>query len=231
MVDVLSKAQSQVKSSSHSLYTALKRLFHTLVVSTVFALVVVLILLLQQYQNDWLTVQTRFSGESIARQYAKLLQPAFIADQLTSEGLEIDAGTALLNNIARRDYIESVAAILINEPHILALSVFDKDGRYIAPLPQIESVVSMSQSQSVTPLTYVGVITDDNENLLGYVNIHMNTQAVLESPLTLRYQLALIACILVFLALMLGIYLTRAFYKSRPWFIQVIESIRNKEKR
>ncbi|CAA0270171.1 hypothetical protein RJ41_03600 [Alteromonas marina] len=231
MVDVLSKAQSQVKSSSHSLYTALKRLFHTLVVSTVFALVVVLILLLQQYQNDWLTVQTRFSGESIARQYAKLLQPAFIADQLTSEGLEIDAGTALLNNIARRDYIESVAAILINEPHILALSVFDKDGRYIAPLPQIESVVSMSQSQSVTPLTYVGVITDDNENLLGYVNIHMNTQAVLESPLTLRYQLALIACILVFLALMLGIYLTRAFYKSRPWFIQVIESKRNKEKR
>ncbi len=231
MVDVLSKAQSQVKSSSHSLYTALKRLFHTLVVSTVFALVVVLILLLQQYQNDWLTVQTRFSGDSIARQYAKLLQPAFIADQLTSEGLEIDAGTALLNNIARRDYIESVAAILINEPHILALSVFDKDGRYIAPLPQIESVVSMSQSQSVTPLTYVGVITDDNENLLGYVNIHMNTQAVLESPLTLRYQLALIACILVFLALMLGIYLTRAFYKSRPWFIQVIESKRNKEKR
>lgn len=231
MVDVLSKAQSQVKSSSHSLYTALKRLFHTLVVSTVFALVVVLILLLQQYQNDWLTVQTRVSGESIARQYAKLLQPAFIADQLTSEGLEIDAGTALLNNIARRDYIESVAAILINEPHILALSVFDKDGRYIAPLPQIESVVSMSQSQSVTPLTYVGVITDDNENLLGYVNIHMNTQAVLESPLTLRYQLALIACILVFLALMLGIYLTRAFYKSRPWFIQVIESKRNKEKR
>ena len=231
MVDVLSKAQSQVKSSSHSLYTALKRLFHTLVVSTVFALVVVLILLLQQYQNDWLTVQTRFSGESIARQYAKLLQPAFIADQLTSEGLEIDAGTALLNNIARRDYIESVAAILINEPHILALSVFDKDGRYIAPLPQIASVVSMSQSQSVTPLTYVGVITDDNENLLGYVNIHMNTQAVLESPLTLRYQLALIACILVFLALMLGIYLTRAFYKSRPWFIQVIESKRNKEKR
>lgn len=231
MVDVLSKAQSQVKSSSHSLYTALKRLFHTLVVSTVFALVVVLILLLQQYQNDWLTVQTRFSGESIARQYAKLLQPAFIADQLTSENLETDAGTALLNNIARRDYIESVAAILINEPHILALSVFDKDGRYIAPLPQIESVVSMSQSQSVTPLTYVGVITDDNENLLGYVNIHMNTQAVLESPLTLRYQLALIACILVFLALMLGIYLTRAFYKSRPWFIQVIESKRNKEKR
>ncbi|MFZ8198136.1 hypothetical protein [Alteromonas portus] len=230
MVDVLSRAQSQDKNNSHSLYTALKRLFHTLMVSTVFALVIVLILLLQQYQNDWLTVQTRFSGESIARQYAKLLQPAFVADELASQSLETEAGSALSSNVAQREYIESVAAILLDEPHILALSVFDKDGRYIAPLPQIESVVAMSQSQSVTPLTYVGVITDNSDNLLGYVNIHMNTQAVLKSPLTLRYQLAFISCILVFLALMLGIYLTRAFYKSRPWFIQVIESKRKKNK-
>lgn len=208
----------------------LKRLFHTIVVSTVFALIVVLLLLFQQYQNDWLTVQTRFSGESIARQYAKLLQPAFIADEVSNRETGVDTDKVPPTTPSQREYIESVTSILVDEPHILALSVFDKDGRYIAPLPQIESVVSMSQSQSVTPLTYVGVITDD-ESLLGYVNIHINTQAVLESPLTLRYQLALIACILVFLALMLGIYLTRAFYKSRPWFIQVIESKRGKEKR
>ncbi len=231
LVDGLSKATPQSKNDSHSLYTVLKRLFHTIVVSTVFALIVVLLLLFQQYQNDWLTVQTRFSGESIARQYAKLLQPAFIADALTNQETEIDAEATLSNTLSQREYIESVASILVNEPHILALSVFDKDGRYIAPLPQIDSVVSLSQSQSVTPLTYVGVISDGDDNLLGYVNIHMNTQAVLESPLTLRYQLALIASILIFLALMLGIYLTRAFYKSRPWFIQVIESKRNKEKR
>ncbi|WP_438823662.1 hypothetical protein [Alteromonas sp. S015] len=230
MVDWLNKAASQSKNDSHSLYTVLKRLFHTIVVSTVFALIVVLLLLFQQYQNDWLTVQTRFSGESIARQYAKLLQPAFIADEVSNRETGVDADKVPPTTPSQREYIESVASILVDEPHILALSVFDKDGRYIAPLPQIESVVSMSQSQSVTPLTYVGVITDD-ESLLGYVNIHINTQAVLESPLTLRYQLALIACILVFLALMLGIYLTRAFYKSRPWFIQVIESKRGTEKR
>ncbi|CAB9494676.1 conserved protein of unknown function [Alteromonas macleodii] len=226
MLNVLSKAPSQSKSNSHSLYTALKRLFHTLIVSTVFALVIVLILLLQQYQSDWLTVQTRFSGESIARQYAKLLRPAFEADQAANQGTEVRADSTLSSTLAQRNYIESVATVLVKEPHILALSVFDKDGRYIAPLPQIDSVVSMSQSQGVTPLTYVGVITDDNDNVLGYVNIHMDTQAILESPLALRYQLALIACILVFLALMLGIYLTRAFYKSRPWFIQAIESMR-----
>ena len=189
-----------------------------------FALVIVLILLLQQYQSDWLTVQTRFSGESIARQYAKLLRPAFEAVQEREES----SNSALSSTLAQRNYIESVAAILTKEPHILALSVFDKDGRYIAPLPQIDSVVSMSQTQSVTPLTYVGVITDNNASVLGYVNIHMDTQTILESPLALRYQLTFIACILVFLTLILGIYLTRAFYKSRPWFIQAIESIRKK---
>ncbi len=228
MLNVLSKAPSQSKSTSHSLYTALKRLFHTLIVSTVFALVIVLILLLQQYQSDWLTVQTRFSGESIARQYAKLLRPAFDAQQVANRESEADSGSTRSSTHAQRNYIESVAAVLIKEPHILALSVFDKDGRYIAPLPQIDSVVTMSQAQSVTPLTYVGVITDNDDNVLGYVNIHMDTQTILESPLALRYQLTFIACILVFLTLILGIYLTRAFYKSRPWFIQAIESIRKK---
>ncbi|XTV66035.1 hypothetical protein VYL94_13050 [Alteromonas sp. 4B03] len=228
---MLSKAPSQSKSNPHSLYTALKRLFHTLIVSTVFALVIVLILLVQQYQNDWLTVQTRFSGESIARQYAKLLQPAFIIDNVPVEENESSSSSVLSGNFSQREYIESVALILANEPHILALSVFDKDGRYIAPLPQIDSVVALSQMQRVTPLTYVGAITDNSGNLMGYVNIHMDTQEVLKSPLTLRYQLAFIACILVFLALLLGIYLTRAFYKSRPWFVQVIESKRNKSKR
>ncbi|CAA0340718.1 conserved hypothetical protein [Alteromonas infernus] len=222
MVNVLNKATTQTKNDSHSLYTALKRLFHTLVVSTVFALIVVLLLLVQQYQNDWLTVQTRSTGESIARQYAKLLQPAFFTQDrpMLGQNQKAESESAL----TQRQYIESVATVLKNEPHILALSVFDKNGRYIAPLPQIDSIVAISQSQNVTPLTYVEAINDDKGNLLGYVNIHMNTQAVLESPLTLRYQLALIACILVFLALMLGIYLTRAFYKSRPWFIHVIES-------
>lgn len=220
MDDVLNKAAAYKKNDAHSLYTALKRLFHTLIVSTVFALIVVLLLLFQQYQSDWLTVQTRYSGESIARQYAKLLQPAFIAEDLGNSASRSDASASQ----SQRDYIDTVASVLVDEPHILALAVFDKDGRYIAPLPKINSVVELSQSQHVTPLTYVGMITDKEGNLLGYVNIHIDTQAVLESPLTLRYQLALIAGILVFLALLLGVYLTRAFYKSRPWFIQVIES-------
>jgi membrane protein len=200
----------------HTVYTAVKRLFHSIVVCSVIALIVALVLLFQQYQQDWLTVQTRYSGESLARQYAKLLQPSSNAS---------NAASAVLT----REHVEKITAVLAQEPHILSLSVFDKDGRYLAPLPKIESVVAMSQSQDMTPLTFVEPIIDGSGVLMGYVNIHMDTQTVLESPLSLRYQLVLIACILVCLALLMGIYVTRGFYKFRPWIIETIETKRVKK--
>lgn len=218
----------QANNDSHSVYTALKRLFHTLVVCVVIALVVALVLLFQQYQQDWLTVQTRFSGESIARQYAKLLEPSHSNNESVDNEATHGATTNTSQTSLTRARIEKITAVLTQEPHIVGVSVFDKDGRYLAPLPKIDSVVAMSQTDGLTPLTYVEPVTNENGVLLGYVNIHMNTQAVLESPLTLRYQLTLIACILVFLALLLGIYVTRGFYKLRPWVIDTIESKRFK---
>lgn len=223
MANASDVATSSLNSESHSLYTALKRLFHTLVVSTVLALGVVLVLLFQQYQNDWLIVQTQFTGESIARQYAKLLQVT--ADIPLDEIMQsqVDNEEQL---VAQSSHIQRVVAVLMEEPHILGLAVFDRDGRYIGPLPKTESIVAMSQSHGITPLSYVASIENSEGDVLGYLNVHMDTQAMLESPLTLRYLLTLIAFILVFLALMMGIYLTRGFYKFRPWLLQAIESKR-----
>lgn len=223
MANASDVATSSLNSESHSLYTALKRLFHTLVVSTVLALGVVLVLLFQQYQNDWLIVQTQFTGESIARQYAKLLQVT--ADIPLDEIMQsqVDNEEQL---VAQSSHIQRVVAVLMEEPHILGLAVFDRDGRYLGPLPKTESIVAMSQSHGITPLSYVASIENSEGDVLGYLNVHMDTQAMLESPLTLRYQLTLIAFILVFLALMMGIYLTRGFYKFRPWLLQAIESKR-----
>lgn len=219
MLDASYLATSTRDSESHSLYTALKRLFHTLIVSAILAFSVVLVLLFQQYQNDWLVVQTRFSGESIARQYAKLFQ-------ITSDPATADQAQSKSNNngndLLHREQIEKIASVLVNEPHILALAVFDKEGRYIAPYPKIESIVTLSKTKDVTPLSYVAPIENNEGVVIGYVNIHMNTDAMLESPLTLRYQLTTIACILVFLALMMGIYITRGFYKFRPWLVHAL---------
>ncbi|BFT29744.1 hypothetical protein D210916BOD24_09200 [Alteromonas sp. D210916BOD_24] len=187
------------------------------------ALGVVLVLLFQQYQNDWLIVQTQFAGESIARQYAKLLQVT--SDIPLDEVMQgqIDNNES---RVKQNSHIERVVSVLMEEPHILALAVFDRDGRYIGPLPRTDSIVAMSQSQGVTPLSYVAAIENNDGDVLGYLNVHMDTQAMLESPLTLRYQLTFIAFILVFLALMMGIYLTRGFYKFRPWLLQAIDSKR-----
>ena len=226
LVKKSSIAIAQKSGDPHSLYTALKRLFHTIVVGSVLASAVVLILLFQQYQNDWLNVQTRFSGESIARQYAKLLAPAFSIESAVSQGSSnnSETSTQLSKATVNPLQIESIVDVLLQEPHILSLSVFDRQGKYIAPLPRIDSVVTLNKNEDFTPLTYVSTIFDESNQVVGYVNVHMNTLAVLESPLSLRYQLTFIACILMFFALTMGIYLTRLFYKSRPWVIQVINA-------
>lgn len=199
--------RKKIDERSHSLYTVVKRLCHALVVGSVFAMAVILLVLLQQYQSQWLTVQTQFSGESIARQYARLLEKP-LATYLSAN-----------DSVANSNDIERVITALTEEPHIIGLAVFNSNGKYIAPLPQIPSVVTLSATDNDVPLTFVEDIHDENGTLLGYVNIHMNTRAILESPLSLRSQLLFIALILLGLALVIGVYLTRAFYKSRPWIL------------
>lgn len=192
---------------------------------------IVLIVLLQQYQNEWLKVQTQFSGESVARQYAKLLENPlsnYVNAQSTSTSTQ-STGTKNSAKQATTDTtrdsaiaitnIENVLKVLTSEPHIINLAVFNSDGKYIAPLPKIPSVIELSKSDTLTPLTFVEDIHNEDGILLGYVNIHMNTNVVLENPLTLRSQLLFILLILLGLALILGVYMTRAFYKSRPWII------------
>jgi membrane protein len=216
--------EKRTADRSHSLYTVIKRLCHALVVAGVVAMTVVLIVLLQQYQNEWLKVQTQFSGESIARQYAKLLEnplSSYVNAQSTGTQNSAKQSTAdkTRNSAIAITNIENVLKVLTSEPHIIGLAVFNSDGKYIAPLPKIPSVIELSKSDTLTPLTFVEDIHNEDGVLLGYVNIHMNTNAVLENPLTLRSQLLFILLILLSLALVLGVYMTRAFYKSRPWII------------
>jgi membrane protein len=221
--------EKRTADRSHSLYTVIKRLCHALVVAGVVAMTVVLIVLLQQYQNEWLKVQTQFSGESVARQYAKLLEKPLsnyvnaqsISTQSTGRQNSAKQATTdtTRNSAIAITNIENVLKVLTSEPHIINLAVFNSDGKYIAPLPKIPSVIELSKSDTLTPLTFVEDIHNEDGVLLGYVNIHMNTNVVLENPLTLRSQLLFILLILLGLALILGVYMTRAFYKSRPWII------------
>jgi membrane protein len=206
---MLAKAETNLLTSSashsHSLYTVVKRLVHTLLASLVVALLVALLLMLQRYQEEWLLAQTEYAGSSAARQYAKLVSPI------------MDTDANVDNGASRALALKKIATVLTQEPHIFGIAIFDERGRYIAPLPKTESIVTLSQSQEVRPLTFVESIVNDKDNVIGYVHIHMNTSVILEDPLALRAQLLLIGVIVLFLALVIGVYLTRGFYKFRPW--------------
>jgi membrane protein len=206
---MLAKAETNLLTSSashsHSLYTVVKRLVHTLLASLVVALLVALLLMLQRYQEEWLLAQTEYAGSSAARQYAKLVSPI------------MDTDANVDNGASRALALKKIATVLTQEPHVFGVAIFDERGRYIAPLPKTESIVTLSQSQEVRPLTFVESIVNDKDNVIGYVHIHMNTSVILEDPLALRAQLLLIGVIVLFLALVIGVYLTRGFYKFRPW--------------
>lgn len=212
---MLAKAETNLLTSSashsHSLYTVVKRLLHALLASLVIGLLVTLLLLLQRYQEEWLLAQTEYAGSSAARQYAKLVSPILNTNNDTAKALAL----------------KNIAIVLTQEPHVLSIAIFDERGQYIAPLPKTQSVVTLSQSQEIRPLTFVESVVNDSDSVIGYVHIHMNTKVVLEDPLALRSQLLLIGTIVLFLALVIGIYLTRGFYKFRPWVINKIAQVGN----
>lgn len=226
---MLAKAETNLLTSSashsHSLYTVVKRLVHTILASLVVGLLIALLLMLQRYQEEWLLAQTEYAGSSAARQYAKLVSPIIDTNSNGNGNANSDANS--INDATTALALKSTATVLTQEPHILGIAIFDEKGQYIAPLPKTESVVALSQSQDVRPLTFVEPIVNNSDNVIGYVHIHMNTKVILEDPLALRAQLLLIGVIVLFLALVIGIYLTRGFYKFRPWVINKFAQLGN----
>ena len=85
-------------------------------------------------------------------------------------------------------------------------------------------MVALARERDVAPNTHVEKILDDNGKVIGYLNVNIDTEVVLSSPLTLRQQLWLIISAVIVLALIVGVYITRGFYKFRPWIIRVFQS-------
>ena len=189
---------------SHSMYTVFKRLVHTLVAIVVVILTIGLLLMYQQYQTDWISIQTAQPGTSISRQYAKIMQPALLAND--------------------RQQMEKLIAIASAEPEVISVQVFDTKGQYLAPLPKTTSIVTLTQERAIPPNTHVESIYDENGNQIGYINVHVDTEKVLSNPISLRHQLAYIMSSIIVLALIIGIYLTRGFYKFRPWIVRVVQN-------
>lgn len=189
---------------SHSMYTAFKRIIHTLIVIAVVGLTIGLLLMYQQYQANWISIQTAQPGTSISRQYAKIIQPALVAND--------------------RQQIEALISIANEEPEVISIQVFDAKGRYVAPLPKADNIVALTRASTVPPNTHVESIYNDNGQIIGYINVHIDTEKVLSSPISLRHQLGYIMSLLIILTLITGIYVTRGFYKFRPWMMHMLNT-------
>lgn len=192
------------QSVSHSAYTALKRLIHTAIMGAAVALIICLFIVYEQYQSQWLSIQTDQPGKSVSQQYAKIIAPALSNDDITE--------------------MESLIAIAMSDPAVMSVSIFDSKGKYIAPLPRGESVVTITRENPTPPVTYLEVIQNSEGQALGYLNVNIDANYILDDPLTLRQQQVFIAMLIIALALIVGVYITRGFYKFRPWLTRVLQA-------
>jgi len=181
---------------SHTFYTAIKRLVHTVIMSIGLVLCIGIFVFIQQYNQLWVKNHTFEPRNSISKQYAEI-----IAKSVKDEN---------------REALESILRIATDDPAIIGMAVFDIKGKYLAPLPRVSSIATLTKSLSLPPTTHVNNIYSDGEHI-GYLHTYIDTATLIAKPNGLRKKQFVLLGLFITLALIIGIYLTRGFYKFRPW--------------
>jgi len=181
---------------SHTFYTAMKRLIHTVMMSVGLVLCIGIFVFIQQYNQLWVKNHTLEPRNSIAKQYAEI-----IAQSIKDEN---------------REALETILHIATDDPAIIGMAVFDTTGKYLAPLPRVSSIAALTKSLSLPPTTHVNNIYSDGEHI-GYLHTYIDTATLIAKPNGLRKKQFVLLGLFITLALIIGIYLTRGFYKFRPW--------------
>jgi membrane protein len=101
------------------------------------------------------------------------------------------------------------------------VSLFDNKGRMLADENSESSVVSAYKSNTIAPLVFVQNITHD-EQIIGYLSIILKEKKVMAYHSEYQKQLNQQLQMLMILAAIAGILITRAFYKVR--YRQLIRS-------
>ncbi|WP_414827973.1 AhpA/YtjB family protein [Alteromonas sp. H39] len=182
--------------TSHSAYVVMKRLVHTVLLSVAIAVALGSLLLYQQLQESWLKLETSQPGEPLARQYSKILQP-----HLQNKDIES---------------LSSLLAILMQEEAVTEANVYDSRGQVVAPLEKYTPVVSQAYLSKNPPVTHVQDIQNESGQVIGYLRVMVDPTVILGQPRHLARSRLLVLGGCLFIAFVLGIYLTRGFYKARP---------------
>jgi membrane protein len=126
------------------------------------------------------------------------------------------SGKILISSLLENDSqaLNQQLSYIVADPHVVAVSLFDNKGRMLADNNSSLSVVEAYQSKSISPLVFVQNIIH-NEQTIGFLNIILIEKKVMAYHSEYQKQLNQQVQMLMILAAIAGILISRAFYKIR----------------
>ena len=133
------------------------------------------------------------------------------------------SGKILISSLLENDSIALSQQLdyIVTDPHVAGVSLFDNKGRILADNNTALSVVATYKSKDISPLVFVQNITH-NEQTIGFLSIVLKEKEVMAYHSEYQKQLNQQIQMLMILAAIAGILITRAFYKVR--YRQLIRS-------
>ena len=133
------------------------------------------------------------------------------------------SGKILISSLLQNDSkaLRQQLGYIVSDPHVAGVSLFDNKGRILADNNVALSVISAYKSKGISPLVFVQNITH-NEQTIGFLSIVLKEKEVMAYHSEYQKQLNQQIQMLMILAAIAGILITRAFYKVR--YRQLIRS-------
>jgi membrane protein len=137
------------------------------------------------------------------------------ADQL-GVSLSSLSGNILISSIIENNLekLNQQLSYIATDPHVAGVSLFDNKGRMLADNNQTLSVVNAYKSNTISPLVFVQSIIH-NQQTIGYLSLILKEKQVMAYHSEYQKQLNQQLQMLMILAAIAGILITRAFYKVR----------------
>ncbi|MBJ2135345.1 hypothetical protein JEU11_02680 [Paraglaciecola chathamensis] len=194
----MSMAKSLIHTADlhiHSRYSIFKRIVNLIIVIVMVLLFVNLWFVDNDNAQNWQQKQRTQLGNSLG-----LISSEIIAQPL-------------IDNDTTR--IEQLLTIVMNDPHVEAVAVYDQYGQQVAQQGTLNTIVEKYlDDQHDTPLVFVKDIRVEKQ-IYGYVRLLLNEQSVMALHSEYQSQLRQQTQVLGMLAALAALLITRVFYKVR----------------
>jgi membrane protein len=133
------------------------------------------------------------------------------------------SGNILISSLLKNnlDQLSQQLNFIAADQHVAGVTLFDNKGRVLSDNNSTLSVVDAYKANAISPLVFVQNITH-NDQIIGYLSIILKGKKVMAYHSEYQKQLNQQVQMLMILAAIAGILVTRAFYKVR--YRQLIRS-------